>query len=148
MKTAVSALMGSLLLAGAVAAQKLPQSQVPSVIVNNFQKAFPKAADVEWKKKDALYKVEFETGTNKTDHDVWYDATGKLVKHKEEIATSALPAAVQAKIAADFAGYTVKDAEKITEGTKETYKATLKKQPEKWEVVFDAQGNIVSKKAD
>ncbi len=80
-------------LTSAVVAQDLLQSDVPSVVVNNFQKAFPKVYDVEWELKGELYEVDFETGVS-IDHEAWYDKTGKLVKHKQEIAKTDLPKAV------------------------------------------------------
>lgn len=128
--------------------QDIPQSQVPSVIVNNFQQTFPKAYDIEWELDGENYKVEFETGLLGTDHDVWYDKTGKLVRHKEEISKSDLPQKVLAKINSDFSGYRVDDVKKITEGKKTTYTLELKTFSEEWKVAFDSEGNILSKVAD
>lgn len=128
--------------------QDIPQSQVPSVIVNNFQQTFPKAYDIEWELDGENYKVEFETGLLGTDHDVWYDKTGKLVRHKEEISKSDLPQKVLAKINSDFSGYRVDDVKKITEGKKTTYTLELKTFSEEWKVAFDNEGNILSKVAD
>lgn len=128
--------------------QDIPQSQVPSVIVNNFQQTFPKAFDVEWELKGETYKVEFETGLLGTDHEVWYDKTGKLVRHKEDISKSDLPQKVLAKISSDFSGYRTDDIEKITEGDKIIYKLELKSWSEEWKVAFDSEGNVLSKVAD
>lgn len=128
--------------------QDIPQSQIPSVIVNNFQQSFPKAFDVEWELKGETYKVEFETGLLGTDHEVWYDKTGKLVRHKEDISKSDLPQKVLAKISSDFSGYRTDDIEKITEGDKTIYKLELKSWSEEWKVAFDSEGNVLSKVAD
>lgn len=140
--------VAALLLANAAYAQKLPQAQVPSVIVNSFQKTFPKVMDVEWNKKGELYKVEFETGLQHKNHDAWYNSSGNLVKHTEELTSSELPAQVQTKINSDYKDYKLDDIEKITEGGKETYQVELKKRPEQWKIVFDTTGNILNKKAD
>lgn len=128
--------------------QDIPQSQVPSVIVNNFQQTFPKAFDVEWELKGETYKVEFETGLLGTDHKVWYDKTGKLVRHKEDISKSDLPQKVLAKINSDYRSYFVSDVKKITEGSKVTYTLELKTFTEEWKVAFDTEGNVLSKVAD
>lgn len=128
--------------------QDIPQSQVPSVIVNNFQQTFPKAFDVEWELKGDNYKVEFETDLLGTDHEAWYDKTGKLVRHKEEISKNDLPQKVLAKISSDFSGYRTDDIEKITEGDKTIYKLELKSFTEEWKVAFDSEGNVLSKVAD
>lgn len=128
--------------------QDIPQSQVPSVIVNNFQQTFPKAFDVEWELKGDNYKVEFETGLLGTDHEAWYDKAGKLVRHKEEISKNDLPQKVLAKISSDFSGYRTDDIEKITEGDKVIYKLELKSFTEEWKVAFDSEGNVINKVAD
>ena len=117
-------------------------------MVNNFQQAFPKAYDVDWKMDMNLYKVDFELGLLGTDHDVWYDPTGKVVKHKEEISKSDLPQKVQAKINADFSGFRVSDVKKITEGNNAIYTLDLKTFTQEWKVAYDAEGKILSKVAD
>lgn len=135
--------------AGTVLAQDVPQSQVPSLVVNSFEQAFPKAFDVEWEMDGAMYKVDFEKGLPGTDHEVWYDKTGKLIRHKEEVHKSNLPQKIQAKIGTEFNGYRTDDeAEKITEDAKATYIVELKGYKEKWKVAFDAEGNILNKIAD
>lgn len=128
--------------------QDIPQSQVPSVIVNNFQQTFPKAYDIEWELDGENYKVEFETGLLGTDHDVRYDKTGKLVRHKEEISKRDLPQKVLAKINSDFKSYRVDDVKKNTEGDKVTYILELKTFSEELKVAFDSEGNVLSKVAD
>lgn len=144
-------LIGSFVLAlfaNTAMAQDLNKSQVPSVIVNNFQKSFPKAYDVEWELDGENYKAEFETGLLGADHDVWYNKTGAQLRHKEEISKSDLPRKVLAKINADFGSYRVDDVKKITESGKATYTLELKSLGEEWKVAFDKEGTVLSKVAD
>lgn len=136
------------LFANTATAQEIQQNQVPSLVVNSFQKSFPKAFDVEWELDGNNYKVEFETGLSGLDHDAWYDTTGKLIRHKEEVSKGDLPQKVLMKINSDFNGYRVEDVKKITEGDKKTYTLELKSISEEWKVVFDIEGNILSKIAD
>ncbi len=131
--------------ANTVFAQDIPQSQVPSVIVNRFQQTFPKAHDVEWEIKGDQYKVEFETGLLGTDHDVWFDKAGKLVKHKQDISKTDLPPKVRARINADFKSYRIDDVNKITEGGKEVYTLELEHAGEEGKVAVDANGTVLSK---
>src|SRR5690606_17681818 len=133
---------------GTAIAQDIPQSQVPAGVVSNFQKAFPNATDVEWEMDGHLYKVEFEIGTQKFDHDVWYDDAGQLLKHKEEISRNSLPRQVAAVIKQEFKGYRIDDVEKITEGDKVTYKLEVKSRTEEWNLTLDADGNVLTKVAD
>lgn len=144
-------LLGSfalLLLANTSFGQNIPQSQVPSIIVNSFQQAFPRAFDVEWELVGEMYKVEFETGLFRTDHNMWYNQTGKLSRHEEEVGKSDLPQKVTSKIKSEFRGYRVDDVKKITEGADITYALELKTRTEEWKVAFDKEGNILTKVAD
>ncbi len=136
-------------LATAAHAQKLPAAQVPAPVQAAFTKAFPNALDVEWKASGTQYKVEFETGLVSSDHEAWYDATGKLLRHEEELSSNDLPAAVSAAITKDFPGYRVDDSERITMDGVVSYIVELKQkgQPE-WKVAYDVAGKQLQKQAD
>lgn len=131
-----------------ISAQDIRQSEVPSVILNHFQKSFPKAADIDWEIKGNYYEVEFETGFLGDDHKILYSRDGKLVRHEEEISKSNLPKTVLASIKRSFNGYRTDDIKKITEGGKIIYNVELKNYSQEWKVVFDAQGRILQKKED
>lgn len=131
-----------------ISAQDIRQSEVPSVILNHFQKSFPKAADIDWEIKGNYYEVEFETGFLGDDHKILYSRDGKLVRHEEEISKSNLPKTVLASIKRSFNGYKTDDIKKITEGGKVIYNVELKNYSQEWKVVFDAQGRILQKKED
>lgn len=139
--------VGLLLSAGNLLAQDIPHSHVPSVIVNKFSAQFPKARDIDWEQKGELYNVEFELGRN-VDHEIWYDKNGQIVKHKEEINKSSLPAGVTSTLQRDFKGYRVDDIEKITEGTAVTYKMELDSFTKDWNIIMDARGKILQQNAD
>jgi len=131
-----------------ISAQDIRQSEVPSVILNHFQKSFPKAADIDWEIKGNYYEVEFETGFLGDDHKILYSRDGKLVRHEEEISKSNLPKTVLASIKRSFNGYRTDDIKKITEGGKIIYNVELKNYSQEWKVVFDAQGRILQKRED
>ncbi len=138
---------GLLLAHGAGFAQNIPQSQVPSVVLNHFKQTFPKAYDVEWEIKNNQYCVEFETKPSK-DHEVWYDNSGKLLKHKEEIAPRQLPAAIRSVIKSDFNGYRADDVKKITTGNTIQYSVELQSLKEELKVLFDEKGTVLKQQAD
>lgn len=129
-------------------AQDIPQSQVPAVVVNSFQQKFPKAKGVDWELKAGLYEAEFETGLFGTDHEVWIQSNGKIVRHKEELVKNDLPKAVIAKVKKDFPGYRIEDVKKITEEQKIMYAFEVKSRTEEWKLVVDTQGNILGKIRD
>jgi len=130
-------------------AQDLLASQVPAPVQAAFAKAFPNAMDVDWDLKGTQYKVEFETGLLFTDHEAWYDASGKLLRHEEEISVSDLPAAVASAVQAEFPGYRIDDMERITVDGTVSYvvELKLKGQPE-WKVAYSAEGKQLQKVQD
>ncbi|HLU84891.1 MAG TPA: PepSY-like domain-containing protein [Vicingaceae bacterium] len=148
MKKQILILSAALAISLSAQAQDIPQSQVPSVILNQFNKQFPKATDVEWEMDGNLYNVDFEIGWN-IDHEVWYNAEGKIVKHKEDISKSELPKAVNDRIQADFSGYSIDDLERITDNGKVIYKMELNALTQTdWDIVIDSEGKVISKIAD
>lgn len=130
-----------------VSAQDLRRNEIPANIATAFQKAYPKARDVEWEMNNDRYKVEFETGLA-TDHEVWYNSDAKVIKHQEEISARALPTAIKSKIRHDFRGYRTEDVKKITTPAEIIYTMELKSLKEEWKISFDEKGNTLEKKRD
>lgn len=128
--------------------EKIHKSAVPSLIINNFNKQFPRASDVEWKMENDIYKVEFEVGLFKNDHTVWYDSYGNTMMHKAEISKRDLPKAINSTISTEFKGHRVSDVKRITKQTDTTYTMELKRFDEEWKVSIDSKGNIISKIPD
>lgn len=129
-------------------AQDVFTSEVPSVILNNFNLKYPKAKDVEWEKKGTNYQVEFELGWNK-DHEIWYTPTGKIVKHKEDISKNKLPDKVQNVIKTNFKNYRVHDVERTSSHGSVVYKLYLNSLLNTdWDLVLDESGKILSKTRD
>ncbi|UCS95810.1 PepSY-like domain-containing protein [Echinicola marina] len=129
-------------------AQDMAQSQVPSVIVNEFNKQFRKATDVDWEKDGSFYNVDFELGWD-IDHEVWFDAEGEIVRHEEDMVVGDLPEAVRERIETDFKGYSVDDLVRICDRSDVVYKVELQALMEQdWEVVIDEKGEVLNKIAD
>ncbi|WP_200976579.1 PepSY-like domain-containing protein [Echinicola sp. 20G] len=133
---------------GFTQAQDIVSGQVPSLILNAFTTTYPKASDVEWEKEMKFYKVEFETGWNR-DHEIWYDETGEMIKHQEDISVGELPEAVNNIINTDFKGYGIDDLERITSKDQVVYKMELNSLLQQdYDLVVDAKGNVLSKMVD
>ncbi|WP_458627072.1 PepSY-like domain-containing protein [Winogradskyella sp. PC D3.3] len=129
-------------------AQDIPQNQVPTIILNNFNKQFPSATDLVWEMDGSLYNVGFETGWN-IDHKIWYNTEGKMIKHIEDVDLSKLPKAVNDKIKIGFHGYSIDDLKQITQNKKVVYNMALKAlRKTDWDIVMDSEGNILSKIID
>ncbi len=105
--------------------------------------------DVESRVKGAQYKVEFETGLFFTDHEAWYSADGKLLRHEEEVSQSDLPEPIVSAAGREFPVYRVDDVERITVEGVVSYvvELKLKGQPE-WKVAYDVTGKQLEKRQD
>lgn len=147
-KNILTAALALFLSAGSAFSQDILQSQVPSLALNNFQQSFPKASNVEWELKGDLYKVEFEIGLLGVDHSAWYDKTGKMIKHKEEISSTDLPKSITAAINKDFKGFRISDVKKISEGNNVSYTLELKSFTQEWKMAYDSEGKLLQKIAD
>lgn len=143
MKTKAFQLLAILMITtGTIFAQDIPESQVPSVIVNNFKKEFPKATDVEWEREGDQYSVEFEIGWF-TDYEAWFTASGKLFKYKEEISERDLPKEIKNAIKTQYKGYRIDDVKKITENGVETYKVEIEKGNDERNLLFSKNGTLI-----
>jgi hypothetical protein len=127
-------------------AQEIAPQHVPSVVAVAFQQKFPQQVVEEWELKKGLYEAEFEVSN--MGHTVYIDSTGKIVKHKQEIPVSELPAAVTTTIQKNFSGYKTEEAKKMEAGSVITYTVELEKGEEERKVTFSADGKIIENKAD
>lgn len=128
-------------------AQDIPQREVPSLVLNSFKQLFPKALDVEWEIRGEDYVVEFENIFG-DDHKAWFNPTGKLLKHKQEIRVSQLPDVVRASIKNDFKGYRIDSAEKIQAENSVTYKVEVETLFDEWEAIYSEDGKLLEKWRD
>ncbi len=123
--------------------------QPPVAVTSAFEKAFPNAMDVDWDMKGEQWKVEFETGILFTDHEIWYDAGGRMLRHEEEISEGDLPEAIRKSITTEFPGYRVDDVERITLGNETNYAMELKSKGQgEWKVAYAEDGRQLEKRAD
>lgn len=133
------------LIAGLAQAQKLKESEVPSVVKDSFAKRFPNAKEVKWSKESATeFEAEFETG--KVEQSVNFDQEGKWLVTETEIKSSQLPAAVQATIAKEFSGYKIEESEKAETFDKGMfYEVELEKGEMNYEVQISVDGKVLKK---
>lgn len=129
-----------------VNAQDIPQSEVPSVVLNAFQVKFPNATDIDWELKGDQYKVDFEIGTR--DHGVWIDKSGNIKKHKEDITKKELPQEIVKKIEKDFSNYKIDDTDKVEADGKVVYLVELDGAKDDRKVTFTAAGDVQENVAD
>ncbi len=126
-----------------VNAQKMKESDIPSVVKAVFQKSYPAAKEVKWSKEEGLYEVEFKNG--KTEMSVLMDQAGTVKEVENEIKKSELPAAVQESIKKDYAGYKIEEAAKIVSNGITTYEAEVEKGEKSFDLIFEVNGRLLKK---
>jgi len=139
-------LLSALFLSASVYAQDIPVNQVPSVVRNTFSRSFPKATEVEWEKKGALYNADFEL--SRVDNEVWVDAKGVVVRSKKDLTKAQLPPAVSATIKKQYPAHRIDDVDQYLEGKQAFYKVELEKAGHDTHVVFDQSGRVSAKRFD
>ncbi len=143
MKTKAFQVLAILVLStGTIFAQDIPESQVPSIIVNSFKTEFPKATDVEWEREGEQYSVEFEIGWF-TDYEAWFTKSGKLLKFEKDISARDLPKEIKGAIKTQYKGYRIDDVKKIIENGVETYKVEIEKGNDERDLLFSKDGILI-----
>lgn len=130
----------------AMNAQDLQKNQVPNEVMATFEKAYSNVNDVEWEKRGNGFSVEFEQ--NRLDREVWYDASGEILRTEKELNVDELPAAVQKTLKTDYSGFRIEDAEMQEENNATTYFVELDNGGEEKTVSFDKSGNVLDEWAD
>ena len=125
-------------------AQDLNPADVPVNLIDAFNKEYSGATDVEWEKELDHYKVEFDL--KRQDYEVWYNASGKVLKKEIEIAEAELPQAIRDAIKSQYAGYRVDDVEMIWQNNTTTYEVELEKGQAEIHIIFDKNAKVLSKR--
>ena len=123
-------------------AQDMPESQVPSVVLNKFKAEFPKASDVEWELKGQEYNVEFEIGWF-SDYEAWFTSTGQLLRYTEEISKGDLPTAVTDAVSKQYVDFTIDDAKKLVENGVVSYSVEIEKSNDERKLHFSENGKAL-----
>ena len=121
-------------------AQDLPSSEVPSIVINSFNRSFPQSSKVEWELKGEIYNAEFDVDWR--DHEVWISKTGAILKHKKEVKKAELPTAISNVITRDYSTYRIDDIDQFEINKRFYYKVELKKHDEEKKIIFDQKGKV------
>lgn len=156
MKTALS-FITVLLVTGSLSAQKIKLADVPEAVRTSFTNLNPNVKDADWEKEGADYEVSFDVKRVGIDNpkkketierSMVFNVSGKLLQTEDEIKTDALPKAVKDYVAAKYPEYKLSEAAKITDDKGLiTYEAEVEKGREEFDLIFDANGNFLSKEA-
>ena len=93
-----------------------PQN-VKAEVMATFQQMFPNV-NAHWEMERGKYKAEFFNNGNEVE--AWFQIDGTWVRTKTDLRIDQLPVAIRERIAADYVGYYIDDADFI-ETPAETY---------------------------
>jgi len=118
---------------------------VPEKVQEAFKLKFPTATSVKWEKENETeWEAEFKL--DEKEYSTNFLSDGTWIETEQEITSSDLPKAVQQTLSKDFAGFKVEEVETTEKPNFKGYEVELKKGKEKMEVVFDANGKVISTK--
>jgi uncharacterized membrane protein YkoI len=128
------------------------QKSAPEAVTKAFTQKFAAAKSVKWANESAN-EWEAEFTMNGKDMSSSFDLAGKWLETETEISSKALPAAVTATLAKEFAGYKTGEISIIENPEMKGFEIALKKDKTAVEVVIDANGKAlkntpVTKKGD
>jgi hypothetical protein len=112
---------------------------IPTVVNDAFAKQFTKGTDVEWSLEKAdVYEAEFTL--DKVEMSALFDVKGTLLETETPVTENDLPKTVKDSLAKGFAGYTLKEIEKVDAKGVVSYEMEVKKASI---LSFDIKGKLV-----
>ena len=127
--------------------QDLAEADVPAAVKSAFTTKFPKAQGAKWEMEDKKdYEAEFkEDGTKRS---ATFDAEGKWKATETGMKVELLPEAVRKVLASDYASAKTEEAETVETPEGTFYEVELKKGEQTIEVLFSADGKVISSKME
>lgn len=134
------------MLSASACAQKHSEEEVPEVVKTAFSQKFPAAKKVSWDMESSTeWEAEFKQDGK--EYSANFLADGKWQETEHEINKADIPEAIKQTLAQDFVGYEIEEAEISEKSGGSVYELMVEKGEEEWELVFDAGGKLIEKKA-
>lgn len=142
MKTLLSALALTIVMAHQGYCQDIKNKEVPSVIKDSLSKNFS-INDADWNKEGANYEASFEQKGNEIS--VLFDNGGNIIETEKEIKQDELPPSVHNVIKKEYAVYELEEIARIDANGTITYEVELEKGNESFDLIFDMGGKVLNK---
>ncbi len=137
-------LFGLLLSAPVVFAQKVNSDNLPEPVKTAFKAKFAGVKKAKWEMDYENYEADFKY--NKNEMSAKFDKTGKWLETEYMVLPSSLPQAVKDYMNSNFAGYEIKEAEKVETADKGIlYELDIKKGEAKYEISISETGKLISR---
>ena len=127
--------------------ESVKKQNVPKIILESFQKAYPNARVKGYSKEidggKPMYEIESsEKGVNR---DVTYSEDGTLISVEESLSPEKLPEIIKASLKKDFPRAHTRKCEQITKNGTVEYELVLQSGKELFEIAFNATGKLLRK---
>lgn len=140
MKTAIA--IGLCFVGAQIFAQKVESKTVPVSVKAALEKRF-QVKDAKWEKEGENFEAEFKK--NGKEMSAIFAASGVMVGTEEEITKTDLPRHAQEVIQQEYAGYTLEEANKVTDKGVIKYEAEIEKGASSYKLSFDVDGKLLKK---
>ncbi len=130
-----------ILFAGNTYAQEISQRNVPAVVLNAFQLKFPNATDLKWKLEKGNYHIDFEL--NDKENELVMSDRGNILQHFQDLYLSEIPIRVLETMKSKVAFFDVRDADRLSEGSKISYRIILDISEKRHEFMIAESGKLL-----
>ena len=126
-------------------AQKINESEVPSIVKENFAKKYPGVKALKWEKENSDFEVGFYM--DKVQSSAIFDPSGNFKEFEQEMSVSEMPKAIIDYSIQNYHGFHITEAARITDANGKTfYELEMDKGKKHFELLFDLQGNFIVQK--
>lgn len=126
----------------ACAQDDLPNTDIPSVILNTFEAEFDNPTNTDWEMKGEDYEVKFEI--QNVEYTALFNGSGALLKYKKDITETDLPEAVTTVLQSEFSSKKFDDFELLDIDNVEYYQVEIEETLRDKVIIFTASGEIAS----
>lgn len=127
--------------------QSLKKKDVPKAILAAFQQSYPKATIKGYAKEtdEGTVVYEIESMEGNIHRDVTYTADGTVATIEESLPYAELPEPVRNAVTKEYPKAKVSMCEKVTNGSTTQYELVVRSGKQKNELVYNADGSLVTK---
>ncbi|MDT0676926.1 PepSY-like domain-containing protein [Autumnicola musiva] len=117
-----------------------PPEDLPSVVLNTFQKNFPDAVEVEWGELNDDFEVDFEV--EKKDYTAVLTNNGEMKMTGREVSLVELPQDILSSAKQSFPEFKITEADYIEKTGKKFYRLEIENKQEEKNIFIDENGEI------
>ncbi|MGE3801063.1 MAG: hypothetical protein AB7H80_08600 [Candidatus Kapaibacterium sp.] len=148
MRFTTTIIAGFFLIVCTSTAQELRVRQVPDVVVQAFQSAYPDVSSPEWEQEQEGEYFEAEFEIHGIEHSIRISAEGSIVATEVEMSISDIPSSIITFIARSYAGYEIEEGTKVTTHDGTFFEVEIAGKGKEYELLFDTEGNPVKREKE